>query len=245
MTSPRPVALRGGRRSPRRAALSGLLMALAVTLTACSSEEPMADEDVEEVLRTASDRLAETSGLSLSLTTDDLPDGVTGVTSAVGVATDAPAFEGDLGIRLAGNVFKVPVVAVDGTVWAQVPLNPGWSDVDPAEYGAPDPSLLISQEQGLPILLQEVQDPEQGDRERGGVDNAELLTSYTGTIDGAVMEKVIPSSAGDTFDVAFLITDEGELRQAELTGVFYADSDEMTYTVDLTDYGTTREIVAP
>ena len=30
-----------------------------------------------------------------------------------------------------------------------------------------------------------------------------------------------------------------------LTGVFYPDSAEMTYTVDLADYGTTKDIVAP
>ncbi|WP_275425750.1 LppX_LprAFG lipoprotein [Nocardioides solisilvae] len=197
------------------------------------------------MLGAAADELVDTSGVLLDLRTDDLPDGVTGIVGAKGVATDAPAFDGDLQVRLAGNVFTVPVVAVDGTVWAQVPLTPGWSDVDPAEYGAPDPSRLISPDQGFAALLHEVRDPEQGEQERGGVDNDEVLTAYTGTIDGDVMENVIPSSAGDTFDVTFLVTEEGQLRRAEMTGVFYADSEEMTYTVDLTDYGTTREITAP
>ena len=39
--------------------------------------------------------------------------------------------------------------------------------------------------------------------------------------------------------------DDGELRQAVLTGVFYPESTEMTYTVDLAAYGTTQDIVAP
>lgn len=249
MASRPPTARRPRDRRPRRAPsgplLVSLLLALGLAASGCSSDSELEGKDVGEVLATASDLLVETQGLNLSLTTDDLPAGVTGITSAVGVATDAPAFEGDLKIRLSGNVFDVPVVAVDGTVWAQIPLTPGWSDVDPADYGAPDPSLLISPDQGFATLLQEVQDAEQGDQQRGGVDNAEVLTRYTGTIDGPVMENVIPSSAGDTFDVVFLITEEGELRRAELTGIFYADSEEMTYSVELTDYGTTQEITAP
>ncbi|WP_181310714.1 LppX_LprAFG lipoprotein [Nocardioides campestrisoli] len=241
---PTPAPTSTTRRAQLAKGLGAALLGLGV-LTGCSSEDDLSDQDVEEVLAQASDTLLETSGLQLRLATDDLPDGVTGITSAEGVATDAPAFEGDLRVRLAGNDFTVPVVAVDGTVWAQIPLTPGWSDVDPAEYGAPDPALLISPDQGFATLLQEVQDPEAVEQERGGVDNAEVLTRYAGTVDGAVMENVIPSSAGDSFDVEFLVTEDGELRRAELSGVFYADSDEMTYTVDLTDYGTTQQITAP
>ncbi|UUZ58907.1 hypothetical protein [Nocardioides sp. B-3] len=33
--------------------------------------------------------------------------------------------------------------------------------------------------------------------------------------------------------------------KAVLTGVFYKNSDEMTYTVDFADYGTSKDIVAP
>ena len=34
----------------------------------------------------------------------------------------------------------MPVVAVDGKVYAQLPLTTGYQDIDPAEYGAPDPA---------------------------------------------------------------------------------------------------------
>ena len=43
----------------------------------------------------------------------------------------------------------------------------------------------------------------------------------------------------------FAITDDGELREATFVGVFYPDSEEMTYTVSFEDYGTEREITAP
>ncbi len=60
---------------------------------------------------------------------------------------------------------------------------------------------------------------------RGGEDNDEILTTYTGTVPGEAMESVIPSSAGDSFDVEWQITDDGELRKATLTGVFYPQTD--------------------
>ena len=72
-----------------------------------------------------------------------------------------------------------------------------------------------------------------------------MLTTFTGTVPGDAMKKVIPSSSGDTFDAEYLVSDDGELRQAVLTGVFYPKSAEMTYTVDFADYGTTKDIVAP
>ena len=43
----------------------------------------------------------------------------------------------------------------------------------------------------------------------------------------------------------YTITDDDELREATLTGVFYPDSDEMTYTVTFDDYGTEKDITAP
>jgi lipoprotein LprG len=242
---PRTPALR--LRSRARVLALPMLLAAALTLASCSSDEGSgaSEEEIAKVLQTAAAHLDETSGVQLSLTTKDLPDGVTGITSAVGTATSAPAFDGALKVRLSGNEFEVPVVAVDGTVWAQLPLTPGWSDVDPAAYGAPDPSLLITADRGFSSLLSATDSAEEGKTERGGVDNKEVLTSYTGTIDGDVMKNVIPSSAGDVFDVTYLINEDGELRQATLTGVFYSDSPEMTYTVDIRDYGTEKEITAP
>ena len=72
-----------------------------------------------------------------------------------------------------------------------------------------------------------------------------MLTTYTGTVPGDAMKKVIPSSAGDSFTAKYQITDDGELREATFTGAFYPDSEDMTYTVTFEDYGTEKEITAP
>jgi lipoprotein LprG len=139
----------------------------------------------------------------------------------------------------------VPVIAVDDTVYAQLPFTNGaWDKVNPKEYGAPDPSGLVG-EDGFAGLLTLTESPEAGESVRGGADNSEILTTYSGTVPGDAMDAVIPSSAGDSFDVEWQVTDEGELRKATLTGVFYPHTDPMTYTVDFADYGTEKQITKP
>jgi len=162
----------------------------------------------------------------------------------VGVGTHAPAFEGTLTALFAGQPIDVPVIALDGTVNVQLPLTPGWQDVDPADYGAPDPAQLLSTEDGLSSLLPATDGAEEGESVRGGENNEEVLTEFTGTVPGDVVSNVIPSASGD-FDAIYTISAEGELRTAELTGVFYPDTEPMTYTLGLDDYGIEPDITAP
>jgi lipoprotein LprG len=227
------------------AAVAAVLVAVS-TLTGCSGDEPEAAEakSPEEVLAEASAKLTETSGVELVLSTDALPEGVSGIAKAEGTATDAPAFEGSITVVFAGQTAEVPVIAVDDTVYAQLPFTPGWDKVNPKEYGAPDPSALVGDD-GFAGLLVLTESPEAGESVRGGADNSEVLTTYSGTVPGDAMDAVIPSSSGDSFDVEWQVTDDGELRKATLTGVFYPHTDPMTYTVDFSGYGTEKEITAP
>jgi lipoprotein LprG len=230
--------------SPRlsSALTAGVLLLFA---TACGGGEGGSDDTPpEDVLAAAKVTLDETSGVHLTLETDNLPDGVTGVEEAVGVATHAPAFEGTITVNLLGQAVEVPVVAVDDTVYAELPFTTGFQDVDPGDYGAPDPAQLMNPAAGLSTLLSETSDLEQGESVRGGDDNSEVLTEYSGTVSGDVMENVIPTATGE-FDVVYTITDDDELRTARLTGVFYADSEPMSYTVTFEDYGTEKDITAP
>ena len=225
-----------------------LVLLVALTTLGCSSgseADGAKDPTPEDVLAEAKQRLDDTSGLQLSLTTKDLPDGVQGLHAATGGATHAPAFDGTITIVFAGSRVDVPVIAVDDKVYAQIPLTVGWSDVDPADYGAPDPAALMKPDEGFSGLLEATTDLTKGESVRGGTDNNEILTEYTGTVPGSAMKSVIPSSSGDSFDVAYSIADGGELREARLTGVFYPDSASMTYTVEFTDYDTEQDIAAP
>ena len=173
-----------------------------------------------------------------------LPEGVSGIAEAAGTITDAPAFEGSITVVFAGQTAEVPVIAIDGDVYAELPFAPGYQKVNPKEYGAPDPAQLIGAD-GFPGLLTLTESPEAGESVRGGADNSEVLTTYSGTVPGDAMDAVIPSSSGDSFDVEWQITDDGELRTASMTGVFYPRTDPMTYTVEFADYGVAKDITVP
>lgn len=243
---------------PHRLAAGVAAAALSIAgLTACSDDgegvtsNKSADTDddgeisAEEVLALAKTTFDETSGVSLTLETKNLPDGIDGLASATGVATHAPAFEGVATVRLSGSPFNIdPLVAVDGKVYASIPGVPITQEINPAEYGAPDPAQLMDPEAGFSSILTETDDLEDGETVRGGADNKDVLTEYTGTVDGSVVENIIPSAQGD-FEVTYTVAENGELREAELTGVFYPDSDEMTYTVRIDDYGTEKDISEP
>ena len=223
-----------------------LLAAALLTATGCSGDDGSTDEGPtpEEVMADAKATLDETSGVAITLATEDLPEGVTAIRRAEGVGTHDPAFDGTLTVVLSGTDFDVPVVAVDGKVWAQIPLTPGWSDVDPKEYGAPDPAQLMSPDDGLSSLLTATTGLKAGESVRGGENNAEVLTEYTGTVPGDAVDGVIPSASGD-FDATYTVTEEGELRTARLTGVFYPETEPMTYTIGFADYGSSPDITAP
>ncbi|MCB0905632.1 MAG: LppX_LprAFG lipoprotein [Nocardioidaceae bacterium] len=230
-----------------RRGLATLLVALvALTTASCSNDKGVgADKSPEEVMKLAQSKLDDTSGLELSLTTKDLPDGVTGLVDATGTATNAPAFDGTITVVIAGTDVPVPVIAVDGMVFAKIPLTIGWSDVDPEDYGAPDPAALVAPGTGFSALLPQTTDLEKGSTARGGKDNNEILTVYTGKVPGDAMKSVIPSASGDTFDATYEVADNGELRGARFTGVFYPGSASMTYSVTFDAYGTTKDITAP
>lgn len=231
-------------RMRRTAALSAT--AFLLSLAGCSEDSaPVGDENTpEEVMALAKKTLDETSGVEITLRADQPPEGITAISAATGVGTRAPAFEGELTVMLGGQPFDVPVIAVDGSVFAQIPLTPGWSDVDPAEYGAPDPAQLMSTDTGFSSLLPATDGFEEGESVRGGQNNDEVLTEFTGTVPGDVVSNVIPSASGD-FGATYTISAEGELRTAKLTGTFYPDTEPMTYTIGFDAYGTEQDITAP
>ena len=103
----------------------------------------------------------------------------------------------------------------------------------------------MSPDDGFAAILGAATGLEKGESVRGGTDNDEILTTYSGSVPGDVVDRVIPGASGD-FELAAQITDDDELRELSLTGVFYPDADTPnTYTVGFDDYGTTKDIQAP
>ena len=232
------------RPAPRPGVLrSAVLGAAAVLVLAGCSSDGGSGAPPEDVMAEARTQLDETTGVHISLATDELPDGTDGVLEATGVGTHAPAFEGDIKVMINRVTVTVPVVALKGTVHAKLPFTTRYAEIDPAEYGAPDPARLMATDGGISAWLTEATGLKEGDRTRQG---EAVLTSYTGTVPGSAVTSVIPS-ADETadFDATFEVDDAGRLVEALVTGPFYGSAGDVAYTVSLSDYGTDKEITAP
>jgi lipoprotein LprG len=202
--------------------------------------------DAAKVLVAAKKTLDDTSGVTILLSTKDLPSGVTGITSAQGTGVHPSAFEGTFKLSVNGLPADADVIAVEGKTYAKNSLLlPDWTEIDPADYGAPDPAELMDPDGGFSGLLAAAKDVKVGDSVRGGKDNKEVLTEYTGTISSDAVAALIPAAEGD-FSFTYTISDDDQLREAVIKGAFYGkDEGDVTYTLTLDDYGTEKEITAP
>lgn len=219
-----------------------------VVLTGCAGQDDDKDpvsegRTPEEVMELAKKTFDETSGVEIELS-GNLPSGVTGLSNATGIGTHDPdAFEGKVSVS-AGFSIEVDVIAIGDDVWIALP-GQNYNDADPGDYNAPNPADLFSPEKGLSQLLVNTEGLEKGEEVRGGDNNEETFTEFTGTVPAEVVTSIIPSASGDAFEVAYTIASDGELREARITGSFYPDVDEMTYTIELDNYGTEKDIQAP
>jgi lipoprotein LprG len=231
-------------RTPRRTVLPLVLAtATIVTLAGCGgSSQP--SESPYQAIAAAKKAFDTTSGVHLTLTGKDLPGGNV-LVSADGTLTRAPAFDGRIGVKVLGTTAQVPVVSVDDKVYAKLPLTLGWQQIDPATYGVADPAALIDPDTGISHLLTATTGLKTKGSVRGGKDNKEILTTYTGTLPGPAVATIIPAATG-SFAVSYTLGAQHRLEQAQITGHFYgADKQPSTYLVTLDDYGVTKTITKP
>lgn len=246
-------------RLAHRLASSTLLALLAATtLTACTGdpEESAGQNDAadadddgsvtpEEVMAYAKSLLDETSGVRLSLKTDDEPPEGDFLAAAEGTITTQPAFDGTVTGRVMGfEAGGIDVVSVDGEMQVNVPVT-GWTTFDPAEFCAPDPALLLDPDSGVSSVLTAAEGLEEGEAERGGADNEEILTPYDGTVPGEAIQQILPCAEGDDFEASFRVNGDGYLESADITGEFFPGVDDITYTIQVLEYDVEREITAP
>ncbi len=214
--------------------------------SANSSADADGDDEVtpQEVMDYAKQILDETSGVRLSLATDDEPDTDAFLKNAEGVLTNAPAFDGTASGTFEGfPATGVGIISVDGDVY--VNILGSWRDFDPEDFCAPDPALLLDPDTGVSTVLTSAEGLDEGESERGGADNDEILTPYTATVPGEAIKNILPCAPGDTYDATFTITADGELREAELTGEFFDGGGDLTYTIGIDEYDVEQEITKP
>jgi lipoprotein LprG len=219
---------------------------LTVALTGCGSSDNAATSPAD-AMSAAKDRLDGTSGVEVSLDASDDP-GTDYLSAADGtIVANPPAFEGTVAGSVSGlPVSGVPVISVGGKLWINHPLLGGWSDkYQPKDLCAPDPATLLDPSSGVSDLLTKATGLTAGDAQRDTNDASVVITPYTGKEPGDAIRQILPCAEGDSFDATFDVTDDGALRSAELTGVFFPGSKPITYTITVTKYDVTKDIKAP
>lgn len=191
-----------------------------------------AEESSDGPLAQARQALEETSGVELTMSTDRVPQGADGFLRLAGTATNAPAFDGKVGIYVNDLTDTLPMVAVDGAVYAQLPYTDTFAEVDPAAYGTPDPAELMDPGHGIAGWLAETQGAEEADGE------------VTGTIPGRTIAELFESAdRAGTFEATYELDDD-RLQRAVVTGPFYKGKDT-TYTLDIGQYDVSEDISRP
>jgi lipoprotein LprG len=223
-----------------------LVAALALTLLLCGcsggSGAASSSQSPEKRLAAARRNLDSASYVGFTMTATSLPKGLQGLLSATGTGTHAPAFTGTVKVQ-SGVDLTAPLIAVDGRVYAKLPFA-GWSRLNPADYGAPNPADLMDPGGGVSSLLAATEHLHEGGSQRVG---DKVLTSIDGTVPGAAMRRVFPSSGAEDFSVSYLLTDDNSLDSVRVTGPFYpaAGTADVTYDISIDTHARSVDIKAP
>jgi hypothetical protein len=225
--------------------LLALVLLAVPVLTACTGDDGAArTESATDLLAHAKHTLDEATSLHFVLGSEGAPQTGPALVGGEGDIARPAAFDGTLKVLAMGSTLNLPVVSVDGTVYAQLPFAPGFSVVDPAQFGLGDPGELIDPDTGISQLLAEAESAELGKERRV---NGVVVREVTAELPGKLVEQLLTSedptrAVRARFSIA---VDSGELLRAELTGPFFTAEDDGTYTLELSDFGADVEITAP
>ncbi len=220
--------------------MTALLLAVSAVTSCSSNNSSDSSQTPTQRLTAAKKSFDAAKYIGFTMSTDSLPGGVDGLLSAKGTGTHAPAFTGEVKIHAALDI-TAPVVAIDGKVYAKLPFTP-FREIDPAGYGAPDPAQLMDIDTGISALFPKTQDAKAGSSTRDG---SVVLTEIDGTLPGEAVTSVFPSAGSDNFPVTYTLTDDNEVTRVRVSGPFYGDAGNVTYTIDLDLGADAVDIQAP
>jgi lipoprotein LprG len=229
--------------------LAVVVLALSLLFAAgCGGKNEKSDKGAElaaakAAMAKAKKLFDETKSVRLKLATESTPKNGTGVLGADGVLTHQPGFDGKVKIQLNGLTANIPVVAVDDKIYAQLPLFPKPAVINPAEYGAPDPAAFADPNTGISSLLNELEDLKKVGQKRLG---NQVLTMYHGKVPGSKVKVIIPSASESAMYPTDLgIDKDGYIITISVTGQFFADMGDVSYDMELSDYGKAVTVKAP
>lgn len=218
--------------------------ALAVSLAGCGSSGGKASESPAKALAAAKSVMDQASSWHMTLSTTATPSSGSAVLKADGVGTHSPdAWKGSVDVLISGIRATVPIVAVNGKVYAKLPFTLGYNTINPAEYSAPDPAGFMSPDTGLSTLLTKLSGARNTGESRAG---SEVVTSYAGTLPGTDVKPIIPSaSASATYPTTVNINTRHQVTSVSVKGPFFSGSGDVTYDLAVDDYGQDVKITAP
>ena len=226
----------------RRSVLAAVPLALTLVAGCSAFEEATPPTEALDKARTI---YVDSGTVTFDLKSSAIPKGRNGVSAANGsgiVDKTTPKFQGQVTGVIDGASAGVEIIAIDDKTWMSF-FTKDFNPVDMKDLGAPNPAEFFRTGSGVDQILENTEDAKAGEKTRDG---DTVLQEYTGTVPKADIERLFGlAEGGDTFDVTYGIEpDSGELRQVEITGDFYKES-ETTYTLRLKDYGKNVEITKP
>ncbi|WP_347350729.1 LppX_LprAFG lipoprotein [Intrasporangium sp.] len=227
------------------ALLSGLCLVGTAACTGDATPRPTQQAELTPAQRLAAARsgLDAATSVHVTLTSSGVPDDASGLLAGEGWGAHPPAFKGSFKIAVAGVPADAEVTSVDGEVWARLPFVPGIHRIDPADYGLPDPGLLLSPDRGLTTLVTATGAPVLGAQTRRG---AEVLMTITGDLPGtAVFDLLRTGDRSAAYRATYLLTEANQLRQVSIEGPFFEDGTPSTYSLVLDRYGEPVTITRP
>jgi lipoprotein LprG len=230
----------------RPLAVAGALVCLALPLTGCGGSDapaPKKGASATEVLAKAKTNFDSAPSVHFTLSTDSTPTSGDAVLGADGTLTHQPAFDGNVKVLLSGFNAEVPVVSVDGKVYAKLPLTPTYAPINPAEYSAPDPAQFADTSKGISGLLLKMDGLKKDGTERVG---KQVLTRYSGTLEGSYVAPIIPSAKPDgSYHTVVGINQDNQIVTLKVTGEFFSGGGDETYDLTFDDYDKSVKISAP
>ena len=223
-----------------------LVGAVATALvTGCSGDSAGSAASVEQVLARAKTSLDQATTVHFTLTSADVPatEGAK-LVGGQGFAVRPKAFTGSLKLLISGSAVTIDLISVGGKVYVKSPFNPKFAITDPKQFGLKDPATLVDQQNGVVRLITSMTGATLSGEARVGSD---VVQQVKGSVPGTVVEEPLTSAdpAKPVAVTASVDQATGQLRQAVLTGPFFKDAAQSTFTIVFDRYGEQVDVSAP
>lgn len=219
----------------------------AAALAGCGGSSRTYESDPRQILAEAKQVVDGSNALHFKFTSDNVSSssGIA-IKGGDGDAVRPNGFAGSFDITRSGFALSLKVVSVGGAFYVQLPFTSGYQQTDPGAYGFSDPGKLIDPNSGLSSLLAPnvVISAALNDRDRlQGEELYEVAVKLPGQNVKDLLTSADPSKQVD--GVMGINVDNHQVRRVVLTGPFFQQGQNSTFTLLLTSYGESVSVTPP